>query len=123
PSLRMLSTIRPPAFGVAPSTSTWPLGEVTSRALMPQVPTYQVLPWTRSGAAGSFQPDLSLQRVAGGSTTEPAVGAVADACATPVGGAAGVHAASSSQAAAGSKRERVFMWRSRRNRGRGIAAG
>ena len=32
------------AFGVAPSTRMWPSAEVTSNALMPQVPTNQVLP-------------------------------------------------------------------------------
>ena len=28
---------------------------------MPQVPTYQVLPWTWNGVAGSFQPESSRQ--------------------------------------------------------------
>lgn len=37
--------------------------DVTSRALSPRVPTYQVLPWMRNGRVGSFHAAQASQRV------------------------------------------------------------
>src|SRR5690606_956499 len=49
-----------------PSTRTCPSAEVTSNALMPQVPTYQVSPWTWCGGEGSFQPASAAHAAAAG---------------------------------------------------------
>ena len=73
-----------PAGAVAPSMRTWPWSEVTSRAVRPQVPTYQVLPKMRRGGARSFQPSMALSLAAQAGTSVPRVAEGARAAGTGV---------------------------------------
>src|SRR5690606_30523558 len=100
PRVRMLAAINGPAASVAPSISTWPCSEVTSSAVRPQVPTYQVLPNTRRGGARSFQPSITVA-LAGhaGTLSATAIAGTAAAAklvdAVALAGLVGWHAASS----------------------------
>src|SRR4029079_12128575 len=54
-----------PASLVAPSSNACPWSDVTSSAVMPHVPTYQVLPYTCCGFAGSLHPASALHNATG----------------------------------------------------------
>src|SRR5690606_37727225 len=57
----MLAAIAAAPAAVPPSRRTWPSSPVTTSAVMPQVPTYQVLPWTRKGGPALSHSSLSAQ--------------------------------------------------------------
>src|SRR5690606_21637040 len=96
------------AAGVAPSTTTCPSGEVTRRALMPQVPTYQVLPWTWNGVAGSSQPESSRQAGIGQSADPAAEAGPSCAAAVGAGASPAEQAASATRAAHAMGKRRVM---------------
>src|SRR5690606_2703676 len=61
PSASILAAIGAAPSAVPPSISTWPSSPVTSSAVIPHVPTYQVLPWTRNGGPALSQSSQSAQ--------------------------------------------------------------
>src|SRR4051794_39294182 len=61
----MLASICGAASAVAASIRTCPLSDVTSSEVIPHVPTYQMLPNTWCGDAGSFHPASALHTIAG----------------------------------------------------------
>src|SRR5690606_21783574 len=92
PSASILAAIGAAPSAVPPSISTWPSSPVTSSAVIPHVPTYQVLPWTRNGGPALSQSSQSAQASTqrAWSAAEPCAATCGTAPRLPMGGAAAV---------------------------------